>query len=114
MRGHSVRNPKTQASVRLYTAVDTANLKGLSHAGAPVMMRGSAKTPMSEGMATTSITSPTAVSGGLECHSCLTKLARRVSLVDWNVSLVAEYMVDSTKSFEPRAVGQKLGCKLRL
>ena len=45
--------------------MEIANLNGLSQAGAPVMMRGSTNTPTSEGTATMSISSPTAVSGGL-------------------------------------------------
>ena len=50
-------------------AVETANLNGLSQAGAPVMMRGSTSMPTSDAPAATTISTPTAVSGGLARHN---------------------------------------------
>ena len=59
-------------------AVETANLNGLSQAGAPVMIRGSTSMPTSEAPATTSISAPTAVSGGLARHRRSSRAAARV------------------------------------
>ena len=56
-------------------AVETANLNGLSQAGAPVMIRGSTTMPTADGTATTSISRPTAVSGGLARHRRLSSAA---------------------------------------
>src|SRR6185503_15824901 len=67
-RGRSGRYVKIHARVRLYTAVETANLSGLSQAGAPVIVRGSATRPTTDAAAATIISPPAAVSAGLACH----------------------------------------------
>ena len=63
-------------------AVETANLNGLSQAGAPVIVRGSTSRPTTNAPAATSISAPTAVSGGLACHRRPSSAAAAVSDVD--------------------------------
>ena len=57
--------------------MEIANLNGFSHAGAPVITRGSTNMPTSEAPAPTSISIPTAVSGGLVLQRLSTIVAAR-------------------------------------
>ena len=59
-------------------AVDMANLAGFSHAGAPVMTRGSAKRPTSESATAAVISSPAAARTGLPFHSVPSAFLRRI------------------------------------
>src|SRR5688500_4567710 len=67
-RRHSGLCVNIHAMVRLKMAVEMANLAGLSHAGAPRIVRGSAHMATTAAANTASITRPTAVSGALARH----------------------------------------------
>jgi len=49
--------------------IETANFIGLSQAGAPVMARGSSKSPARATAKTSGIVAPTNVNGRLELHA---------------------------------------------
>jgi hypothetical protein len=78
-------------------AVEMANFKGLSHAGAPVMIRASTKRPTTEAPATTIISAPTAASGGLALH----RRSNRATTRAVNVDRMVRGVISMTYSFNP-------------
>lgn len=70
-RRRRVRISETsQAQVMQYTVIDTANLKGLSHAGAPTMLRSSTTSPMAETTVMTAIDAAQASIGRCQVRYC--------------------------------------------